>query len=76
MEVHELKEVIDDKFTSLKAGLDLAFKAIDVKSSITDLAIEKLDKKVTQHEHWLWFFRGALAIIAFILGVIGIKVRF
>jgi len=76
MEVHELKEIIEDKFTDLDTRIGICFKNIDDKNTVTDKAIESLSRKVTTHEHWLWFMRGVGALIVILLGWIGVKIRF
>lgn len=68
MEVHELKEWMDDKFDTLDKNLGTRFSAVDA-------CVEKLDKKVTSHDRWLWFLRGSVAVFVVILGLIGIKIR-
>ena len=76
MEVHELKEVLDQRFIDLNTHLTTCFQNIETKTIATDLAIEKIDRKVSTHDHWLWFFRGTIAVIVFVVTWIGIKIRF
>jgi hypothetical protein len=58
VEVHELKEVIDQRFDALDRRLD------------------RVDAKVTTHEHWLWAMRGIAAFLILLAGWIGVKIRF
>jgi hypothetical protein len=68
MEVHELKEWMNERFESLD-------KNIDKRLTSVDSCIEKLDKKVTSHDRWLWFLRGAVAVFLVVISWIGIKIR-
>jgi hypothetical protein len=76
MEIHELKDFMNEKFTDLDKRLTVNFKSIDAKAIATDKCIEALDAKVSSHEHWLWFMRGMGAIVLMFLGWIGVKIRF
>lgn len=76
MEIQDLKEFVNEKFSDLDKHLTMCFKNIDDKNIITDAAIEKLDKKVNAHDHWLWFLRGAVAIFVIVTTWIGFKIRF
>jgi hypothetical protein len=40
-----------------------------------DKVLEKLDEKVTSHDRWLWFIKGAGMLLAAIVGWTGIKVH-
>ena len=66
MEVHELKNFMDQRFELLDRTLNSKFTAID-------LCIEKLDKRVTIVDRWVWFMRGSVAIIAVLAGWIGFR---
>jgi len=68
MEVHELKEWMNERFITLD-------KNLDKRLSNVDNCVEKLDKKVTSHDRWLWFLRGAVGVFLVVLGLIGIKIR-
>jgi len=68
MEVHELRDVINEKFDTLNDNLKTRF-------TVVDACIEKLDTKVTSHDRWLWFLRGVAAVFAVALSLIGIKIK-
>lgn len=66
MEIQELKEWMDDKFKM--AG------RIEVEHHTTlKESLEKLNGRVTKHEKWLNYIRGAIAIILLMLGYLGLK---
>ena len=53
----------------LKGMIEQRFDALDKR-------LDKLDVKVTTHDHWLWAMRGVVSILLVISGWIGIKLRF
>ena len=64
MEVHELKDVINQRFEDLSKNLTSCFKFIDDKNTLIS------------HDRWLWLMRGIGLVIITILSYMGIKIRF
>jgi len=76
MEVHELKEVLDQRFDDLNKHLTSCFVNIDTKTMATDLEIKSIKETVISHDRWLWAMRGIVGIIVVLIGWLGIKIRF
>jgi len=76
MEIHELRQVIDQRFEDLNKNLTTCFKSIDDKNVVTDKAIENLTHTVISHDRWLWAMRGIVTAIIIVMGWMGIKVKF
>ena len=76
MEVHELKEVINQRFEDLSKNLTSCFKSIDDKNTLTDKEIAAIKNTLISHDRWLWLMRGIGLVIITILSYMGIKIRF
>lgn len=68
METHELKEIMVERFILLD-------KKLDTHIERTNAQLEKMDSRVINHDRWLWFIRGIVAVFAVVLSLIGIKIR-
>jgi hypothetical protein len=76
MEVHELKEVINQRFEDLSKNLTSCFKSIDDKNTLTDKEIAAIKNTLISHDRWLWLMRGIGLVLVTALSYIGIKIRF
>ena len=64
MTTEELKDWMDERFQNQLREL----KGINDRLDTTS-------KRLNAHENWLWFIRGAGALMVIALGFIGVKVR-
>jgi hypothetical protein len=55
--------------SELKEVIDQRFDALDRR-------LDRVDAKVTTHEHWLWAMRGIAVVLVIVAGWLGIKIRF
>ena len=62
MTVEELKDWMDDRFISLQEN-----------QMRLEQRLEKMNCRVTTHDHWLWLMRGMGVVILLVLGFFGFK---
>jgi hypothetical protein len=69
MEVHELKEFMDDRFTEFE-------KRMLLRCDAEHECLKNLKQEVRTHDRWLWLFRGVIIAITGALSYFGFKIRF
>jgi len=62
MTVEELKDWMDDRFITMQET-----------QLRMDQRLEKMNCRVTNHDHWLWLMRGMGLVVLLILGFFGFK---